>query len=165
MRFGIRHLGILLGVVVLAGVGVFLMQGSGRGPIHTDADAGETTQVGVEGTPSEYSRARPLAGDFSPGVEPAVRRAQPSTLEQPPTQDRQDVFADCTRHAGATLTILSSIDGGRWVSDAAICPLKGQSIALKVEAIPGGSDKMVSDSPGHLQELQQRQLAVGSRCL
>lgn len=109
MRFGTRHLGIILGAVVFAGVGVLLMRGSGRGPIHADA------------------------------IESAVRQEQPSTLEQPPISQRQDVFADCTRHAGATLTILSSITGGRWGSDAAICPLKGQTVALKVEAVPGGS--------------------------
>ncbi len=109
MQCRIRHLGVLLGVVVLAGVGVFLMHGSGRGPVHVDA------------------------------VEPAVRREQPSTAEQPPISQRQDVFADCTRHAGATLTIKSSIAGARWASDAAICPLKGSKVALKVEAVPGGS--------------------------
>ncbi|MCD6395780.1 MAG: hypothetical protein J7M40_20030 [Planctomycetes bacterium] len=109
MRFVIRHLGMLLGVVVLAGAGVSLMQGSGRGPVHTDA------------------------------VEPVARREPPLTTEQPPTPQQPDVFADCTRHASPTLTIKSSIAGAQWTSDVAICPLKGSKVALKVEAVPGGS--------------------------
>jgi len=74
-----------------------------------------------------------------PDIETAELQGQPSRLEQPPTPERQDDFADCTRHAEATLTIKSSIEGGRWVSEAGICPLKGQSVALKVEEVPGGS--------------------------
>jgi hypothetical protein len=48
-----------------------------------------------------------------------------------------DAFANAARHSRPTLEILSSIDGGGWAKHAAIYPLKGQQVRLKVDNVPG----------------------------
>ncbi|MHC4155903.1 MAG: hypothetical protein ACYST6_13395 [Planctomycetota bacterium] len=49
-----------------------------------------------------------------------------------------DAFADAARHSKPTVVILSSIDGGPWARHAAIYPLKGQQVRLKVDNVLGG---------------------------
>jgi hypothetical protein len=40
--------------------------------------------------------------------------------------------------SAATLVIESRVDAGPWTTDSAIYPLKGQTVILKIDAIPGG---------------------------
>ncbi|MHC4461076.1 MAG: hypothetical protein ACYS6W_02190 [Planctomycetota bacterium] len=49
-----------------------------------------------------------------------------------------DAFARSVKHSVPTLLIQSSVNGGPWVKSAAIYPLKGQKVALKVDKISGG---------------------------
>jgi len=49
-----------------------------------------------------------------------------------------DAFARSVKHSVPTLLIESRINGGTWVKSAAIYPLKGQKVVLKVDKIPGG---------------------------
>jgi len=48
-----------------------------------------------------------------------------------------DAFASCVKHSWPTILIQSSIDGGLWVKNSAIYPLKGQKVVLKVDRVPG----------------------------
>ena len=66
----LRHPGILLGVVVLAVLGAFLMRSLGRGPVC--ADAGEDTHVGAGG--GKF----PQAISVSAGVKAGIRVDTPS---------------------------------------------------------------------------------------
>jgi len=49
-----------------------------------------------------------------------------------------EAFARSLKHSVPTLQIQSSVNGGPWVKSAAIYPLKGQKVTLKVEKISGG---------------------------
>jgi len=49
-----------------------------------------------------------------------------------------EAFARSLKHSVPTLLIQSSVNGGPWVKSAAIYPLKGQKVTLKVEKISGG---------------------------
>ena len=49
-----------------------------------------------------------------------------------------DAFARSVKHSVPTLLIQSSINGGPWVKSAAIYPLKGRKVVLKVDRILGG---------------------------
>ncbi len=70
----------------------------------------------------------------------AMKSGEPDevTVKEVSVVIESDAFARSVKHSVPTLLIQSSINDGPWVKSAAIYPLKGRKVVLKVDKIPGG---------------------------
>jgi len=73
-----------------------------------------------------------------PQVAGKSREPNEVTGKEVPVVTESDAFARFVKHSVPTLLIQSSVNDGPWVKNAAIYPLKGQKVVLKVDKLPGG---------------------------
>ncbi|MHC4727798.1 MAG: hypothetical protein ACYS17_11290 [Planctomycetota bacterium] len=71
-----------------------------------------------------------------PKIADKVQAQNEATKKDVSVVPGRDIFSDCVKHNRPTILIQSSIDGGPWVKDTAIYPLKGRKVVLKVDRVP-----------------------------
>jgi len=79
-----------------------------------------------------------VAAAKGPGTAEKSPKSEGVTKKETSVLTEGDTFASSVKHSRPTIVIESSIDGGRWVKNTAIYPLKGQKIVLKADEVPGG---------------------------
>ena len=74
-----------------------------------------------------------VAAAKGPGTAEKSPKSEGVTKKETSVLTEGDTFASSVKHSRPTILIESSIDGGRWVKNTAIYPLKGQKIVLKAD--------------------------------